>query len=302
MDAVKKIVSRLDVFSPVLSLHLPGDTYVGMWGRPIDWRTSNLKQEGDQQHNLVLVEMLGSLARTFGLRKILSPTVSEFNAVMLDSALEYLTSLSLPYSSCRLHRGLMGDGIEVGPGQAGIIAPADCPIVVVTAGSRTLMLHAGRDSLIDRNHIHGGQARKHESIIFSAHQYLTREERAVSKWHILPSISPGYFAHPFDDPIHGQSNEKLVVYLTRRYTSPVIQGRYYEGKIDLCTLIAAQLIEICGVEPDSITAEGGCTYEDIKNGDHTWHSVRRQAEAGQDTRTRNLVMVMRPTMNNGFNV
>lgn len=269
-----------------------------MWGRPTDWRTAPLEKEGDQGKAADVIELLGELAVEHDLQRILSPNVSRFDSRFLSNAFQGPSRLTLPGTTCKLHRGLYGDGFEIHPGDAGIIAPADCAVVVVTTPSgRVFMLHAGRDSLIDRQLMLGGKREKtHESIIFALWDELyrlDREDALGAKWFILPSVSAGeHFQHSWRDDDYGDTNERIVSYLVCRYNHAV-KGHPKHGMLDIPAIIAAQLTQFCGVSLDNITADPRCTYtERNAESEFVWHSHRRAVHTGGDPKARNLVVVI----------
>ncbi len=281
--------------SPTATWELRGAQAM-MWGRPTNWSTASLTEEGSQEKAREVVGLLGDLATEYDLNRILSPTVSDFNSRFLNDAEQYPRQLTLPGTACKLHRGLRGDGFEIHPGDAGIVAPADCAVVVVTTASgRVFMLHAGRDSLVDRQLLNGDVASKPDaSIIFATWKQLNQKERQTSEWHILPSISAGaHFEHRFDHPKRGESNEHLVAHLLKRYSHACVQGHPSRGRISIPDVIAAQLAQECGADPDQITVDTRCTYrEKSSDGTYVWHSNARSVRTGGDHLARNLVVVM----------
>lgn len=274
-----------------------GNVHAMMWGCPQDWRTAPLNQEGDQGKALEVVSLVGAIAVQHKLNRVLSPTVSDFSSRFLDDSEQSPWQLTLPGTACKLHRGLRGDGFEIHPGDAGIIAPADCAVVVVTTPSgRVLLLHAGRDSLVDRKLIEtGNPSKQHESIIFAAWNELQvrAQDATGSKWFILPSVSAGaHFRHSWEDADHGDKNKGLVSYLVRKYDHTV-KGHPKFGMIDVPAIIAAQLTQFCGLDPDNITVDTRCTYTEVDTGgEYVWHSHRRAVNTGGDPLARNLVVVV----------
>jgi len=270
------------------------------WGRPQDWSTSRLKMEGDQPEAMEVIGLLGGLAQEHNLGRIFSPTVSEFNSEFLNDAMQSPWKLSLPGTACKLYRGLKVEGFEIYPGDAGVIAPADCAVIIVTtAMGRVFMLNAGRNSLIDRICIDTKgeiKSKRCESIIFAAWNNLRRvlkDDARNSKWFVLPSISAGeHFKHQFDVGT-GESNERMVAYILKKYGRICIQGHPAKGMIDIPAIIAAQLVNFCGINPDQITVDTRCTYKEVNSGgNYVWHSCRRAAITGGDPKAQNLVVVV----------
>lgn len=275
----------------------PGNTRIMMWGKPIDWQIESLLQmEGDQHKSPDVIALLGDLAAEHKLERILSPTM-DFSSNFLDDGFQSPWQLTLPGTGCKLHRGLRVDGFEIHPGDAGIIAPADCAVIVVTmCTGRVFMLHAGRDSLVDRHLLNTGTKKKrYESIVFTAWAEMSRKERLSSEWFILPSISSGgQFEHRFDDPKWGEQNEHLVAYLLRKYGHTCVSGHPSLGRIDIPAIIAAQLVQYCMADPDQVVSDSRCTYKEVGvNGDPVWHSNARAIQTGGDQKARNLVVVMK---------
>lgn len=282
--------------SPTATWKMNGATAM-MWGKPTDWRTAPLECEGDQKKALEVIRLLEQITVTHKINRILSPNVSRFNSVFLSDGSQYPWKLTLNGTACKLHRGLYGDGFEVYPGDAGIIAPADCAVVVVTTpNGRVLILHAGRDSLVDRQKIVSGvESKQFESIIFAAWHEMCRvskENALQSKWFVLPSISPGdHFQHNWEDEVRGDVNKLLVSYLIKRYDNAV-KGHPKFGMINIPAIIAAQLVQCCGVSPENILVDDRCTYtERDEHNQFIWHSNARAVRTGGDLRARNLVVV-----------
>lgn len=271
-----------------------------MWGCPTDWCTAPLEKEGDQGKALGVIKLLGNLAFEHKLARILSLNVSRFDSAFISDAFQHPWRLTLPETACKLHRGLYGDGFEIHPSDAGIIDSADSTVVVVTTPSgRVLVLHAGRESLIDRKLIMSKgreRSKEYESIIFAAwnnlHQ-LSKDDALGSKWLILPSISAGeHFQHSWRDESCSYENEKFVTYLVRRYDH-VVSGHPKFGMIDVPAIIGAQLTQFCGINPDNITASPRCTYTEVDAaGNHVWHSHARATHKGLNPKARNLVVVI----------
>ncbi len=264
-----------------------------MWGNPTDYSLKQFQVENDASIPSKVTTLLGTIAYRHRLDSILSPTVSEFNSVFADTSTKFPWKLQLPGTDCRLHRGLYVDGFEIPPGSAGIIAPADCAVIVMSARQRVLMLHAGRDSLFDRHLIRAGAAsKKHESIVFAAWENLSQEERKHVKCLVLPSISAGsHFEHRFDDDRWGQENENLVRYTISRYGRKCIRGEKELGHMDIPRIIATQLTEYCGVDENEIQVVDRCTYTETDQNRYVWHSHARAVRDKVDATTRNLVVV-----------
>lgn len=269
-----------------------------MWGKPTDWRTAPLESEGDQKKAPEVIKLLEQITSTYKINRILSPNVSRFNSVFLSDGSQYPWKLTLRGTACKLHRGLYGDGFEVHPSDVGIIAPADCAVVVATTpNGRVFMLHAGRDSLVDRQKIMSGiESKQFESIIFAAWHEMCRvskENALQSKWFVLPSISHGdHFQHNWEDSVRGDANKLMVSYLTKRYDNAV-KGNLESGMINIPAIIASQLVQYCGVNPENIFVDTRCTYteRDACN-QFVWHSNARAVRTGGDPRARNIVAVI----------
>ncbi len=292
------ILGRHIMYEPTASWGTSGglDGAVAMmWGCPTDWKTAELIEEGDQEKAPHVIGLLGGLAVRHRLRRILGPSVLKFNSEFLSDTAQYPWQLSLPSTACKLHRGLYADGFEVLPGEAGVIAPADCAIVVVTTPSgRVFMLHAGRDSLIDRKLIDTGQqSKKHESVIFAAWDQLDPEEAKESMWVVLPSVLPGgHFEHPADHKVHGEFNQKLVRHISHHYPGGIF-GDPGRGMLSVPEIITGQLVLQCGLPRRNIHIERRCTHQEVdQDGQHVWWSHSRDVATGQTPGGRNLVVVI----------
>ncbi len=269
-----------------------------MYGAPTDWSTVSLQKNGDEDSNAPeVVALLGRIAIEHKLGRILGPRVSDFNSVFTSNKRDFVWQLNLPGTDCKLHRGPFVDGVEIRRGDAGIIAAADCAVIVVsTHTGRVFLLHAGRDSLVDRTLINTGRPSKLiSSIIASAWQALTPEERMFSQWHILPSITAGaHFQHRFDDPKWGRSNLHLVSHIKDkyRYLGMCIVGDMELGQICVRSLIKAQL-RMYGITSSRIWIDHRCTYKEVDaHGQYVWHSNARGVKEHGDPKARNLFVVI----------
>lgn len=272
------------------------------FGYPHDYNLRELKIE---QHlrapqNQLVVDTLSVIARKHNVRSFLAPKVlnnqNEFcHEFKKKPAVE--KGFFLPFTDTTLYRDFTAEGCVLQKGEAFVMPAADCIVAVGKLTNGTVVaFHAGRDSLYDKAiAIEGSILYQCASVVDAMYSYLIEgndTDRYLlenSKWQFLPSISPGpHFAHPWDDPVRGQNNEKVTTHLIRDYGGEVVLNHPSLGEFDLQEILTKQLCNY-GVDRLDIARSSECTYKDECAGQHTWHSNRR--DQGK-SRMRNLFVVI----------
>jgi hypothetical protein len=106
------------------------------------------------------------------------------------------------------------EGTWLRPGENTVYPTGGCPVLVFIGGGHCCVVHAGRDSLIDRERIRSGErSREHESIVHAVIEAF--KERGVTqpgsiKVHGYFGLAPRTFDHSFDHPEHGDLNKRLA--------------------------------------------------------------------------------------------
>ena len=246
-----------------------------------DWRLQGSTPDEVEQNNPGILFRLREIFDEFPRFDFYAPRPLRFNAEIVHPS-----DLSDQWMD-RFWRGSEADGVVLErPGQAFVIASADCPTLICRDGFNSLVLvaHAGRDCLFDRQKLLTGHpSRERESIVQNVIRQLNPRE--VSSW-IGCGISRYSFFHPWDDPVHGIDNKKIC-----RHFEECLLGDPRQGRLDLQAVIKKQLVAL-GVQPWSIGADHIDTCTDVdpySQGQYRWHSARRDGlQAG-----RNLVVVLR---------
>ncbi|HEX8994154.1 MAG TPA: hypothetical protein VF803_02780, partial [Candidatus Paceibacterota bacterium] len=102
------------------------------------------------------------------------------------------------------------------------ISAGGCPIIVAALDDKLVFAHAGRDCVLDRTYIESDGSRKgreHESVVDSVCAALEATSSSVryARVHVLGSIRPEHFMHPFGHSKHGDYNAHLYRFLKRYY-------------------------------------------------------------------------------------
>ncbi len=111
------------------------------------------------------------------------------------------------------------EGTWIEPGEGVVFNTKGCPILVFTGGRHCLVVHAGRDSLIDRQKIvTGHKSRYHEGVIHAVVERFRRLHISPNELQIqgFYGIDPQSFDHRFDDPVYGQINRMIADTYNRR--------------------------------------------------------------------------------------
>src|SRR5690606_1948903 len=114
---------------------------------------------------------LADLLDAYVCERTVMPNPSLFNASIVHHGDH--NAWNAPWANGRILRGPYADGVLITSRDETVtfgITSADCPTVVLyTERGMCIVLHAGRDSLFDREHALGGKkSRKHASVIDAA--------------------------------------------------------------------------------------------------------------------------------------
>ena len=275
-------------FISTTSYHLWGDAvtvhcFGSLYG---DWSLRGATPDEAERNNPGSISRVGSLARHHG-RDIYVPDPSTFNA-------RIARPLKGAYEKwCEgLYRGVLADGLSLAfSSDAFGVTSSDCPTIVLyepTYGT-VVAAHAGRDSLIDRDHVNGGVPREYFSVVDAMMPSLHRKSLAPGcKAFITCGIHPDHFTHPVDDPMHGAHNRRMIEYVVKKWGEACVPDGVQQGKLWLAEIARRQL-EQHGLHPANIATDAVDTYGDCgKDGKPLWHSHRRDG-----SRKRNFVLVMK---------
>ena len=223
-----------------------------------------------------------------GVRELFAPNPQDFNAKMIDARAD-----SFPLHDVRhdvtIHYGERADGIIGLPKGTGFwIRSADCPTVVLTAGTYVAILHAGLRSLVVqhwRDDYAGAPDRG--SVIEHALLRLPVHRRNISV-RIFCGIGPESYLLRMDHPVHGKYNEQLVERVTKHWGDACVRdiGHGFQS-LSLVHLIRAQL-ERRGVWGARIVWDKRDTAADVRGGAFVWHSQSR------GDRGRNSILILNP--------
>lgn len=242
---------------------------------------------------------LGLVLEEQDITTVLAPKGTECNA-LICSPDELTEKVSLGEKAIAL-RGVNADGtVLTRPGQSFLITPADCMTIIMMhkPSGETIVMHASRDSLIDRHHIQSEKPQRTAiSVVYSAFHYFMGQFSASCLKDIsvfmTGTIGPDHFEHRLDHPTYGEANRKLVNHLISKYGLRTVTDRKL-GKISLTEIARAQMISF-GIDPHRIGFDLIDTGDDrLENGDYAWWSYRRSDTSTKaNNKFRNAVLVTR---------
>ncbi len=246
-----------------------GTANIVAYGRPESYRFSNFT---DTKGFTTIAEA----AQSEDIKKVTVPRVSFFNA---RTALTNDFPITYKFQGVEIRTGIDADAVILRPGENALIVTGDCPTLVISneKTGEVAAAHAGRDSLIDRVHIDTGiPSRKTDTVVESILLATGWEPRDLSAF-ICAGIGPEYFTHPWEDPVHGERNRKMIQWIIERYGKENIVGKKEEGRIDMPTLIRSQCI-LLGVNPSQTYHDGIDTYTD----ERFWSHRNREKNEGRN--------------------
>ncbi len=270
-----------------------GSAQVLCYGTPFDWATRAIQEEGDQEKAPHLISLLGRIAREYEVSNFFCPAI-QFTQDFVGKHYLFPHRLTLPETYAKLCRGLVVEGRVLCPGEAFVVAPADCATVVVSFSNCVLVCHAGLRSLYNPKALNN-DSETHSGVIDQMCLWVPREERRYTNVGIFLPISSGvHYQHKFDDSVHGKRNQLLVKYLIRRYGNTCIIGNPPLGQIDLREVICQQLQSNgIPIKNFAATIPNSCPFSSTnQDGSPMWHSNRRDKMNGIKTEPRNLVVVI----------
>ena len=224
-----------------------------------EWSLAPLQEPGDVKKNPVLVGKLRKAVTSLGADRLYAPSPVKSNGEIIEP-----TMLNRPFvlgKGVRLFRNpkVPADGTFLrGAGDAGIFSAGGCGVIVATLGNRLIFAHAGRESLIDRDRVLGGQGRRNESVVDSIVEAFREinshaDLRKLHAW-VLYSIKPDDFLHEFDDPKHGEYNCHVGIYLEKLGLGAGVRRVATGLKLNLPGVAKAQFVQL-GVPERNIHLE-----------------------------------------------
>lgn len=220
-----------------------------------DWNMSCFSPPGNYLHSPGLYSRINWIASKNYVSEICTPNPAGCNAI-LCSFRDHTFRVQREANSVILNRGIEADGMVLHRGQSGALATADCPTIVafLPASGIVIMAHAGMQSLMN-------------GVIDSVMKAVYKNSSAVG---MRVFITCGIAGSNYERRDMAQSLPKECL----------VDGTRVDLRKLACTKFQAY-----GVK--NITGDLVDTFGDRNNGNHLWHSYRRDR-----TPTRNLVLVV----------
>ncbi|QSH39054.1 hypothetical protein JXR01_01945 [Candidatus Kaiserbacteria bacterium] len=180
------------------------------------------------------------------------------------------------------------DGCIVRHGDAFGLLSADCATLVAYADDMVIAAHAGRDSVMDRTVIAGGDpSRDYSGILESiVVEFLDAGYRPQDVHLGIFGGIQSNFLHDPTHPEYGEYNRGLIHY-AKQFEGALINEEI--GDINMNALIRAKATQIYGINPDKIIDDGVDSGSDRDaHGNLLWAS-HRHAKNGH--RERNFILV-----------
>lgn len=289
------------MYTPVYTRDLFGGALtIVVYGASRNWNYAGDSVEQMEEKNPGITAAIAEVMAEFGIKRALVPKPA-FNALIAMSS--DLTLQRLP----NFWRGADADGVLLErAGDAYFLASADCLTTVLWSPDKriAMALHCGRDALVDRGEISGGNRRNFSSVIDRA-AVVAGESLHGFQAYLAAGIGPSHFTHPTTETVRGSdgvevknrwrdNNRRLIEHLLQKwqYTLPSVRRELVVtdealGKIDLAALVVSQLYSH-NVTLSDIFRDGHNTAVDFGvDGNFLFHSNRR------DPTQRNLVVVRR---------
>lgn len=191
------------------------------------------------------------------------------------------------------YRGQEADGVYLPPRHSYLLCSADCHTVVLSDHATVVCLHCGRDSMIDKSYVSGNGNRPKPTLIETAlDRYWPRQEdrRAIHAW-VLLGIAAKHFAHPHDDERYGAKNQNMTGFVLEYFSPTAVARPIKGGRLNMESIIWANLRK-AGVPAEQCQFSQTDTFGQRVNGQHAWHSNRRDAGTCNQG-FRNMVVVVR---------
>lgn len=225
-----------------------------LFAKPTDWSLRHLSQE-----NTEFGKRVGRILYDMQVGKALAPNPTKFTDRIIESA---ALTTEIPVGDFVLHRnpGSPADGVPLQSGEAFVISPANCPITIMTARDKTIVMHTGRDCLIDRHELEHGfgyraPGRTNRSVCHSAFDYLYNNVASLNSTEVYVKVlwgAPGYlFPHSLTDSVYGEVNSRMRRLIINKWGNESVPVHGDAFHFDLPKLIEAQCMSI-GVPKQNI--------------------------------------------------
>ena len=211
-----------------------------MYSKPFNGSLSQLASP-DLYTRETFSRLLGDIHHEAQIGKAFAPNPTKFTDRIIEPS---ELTMTMPIGKHVLYRNpeRPADGVPLKAGEACFISPSSCPTTVMVGGDgRALVLHTGRDCLIDRHALENNApapGRRHTSIVFSALHYLGDPEKVRVK--VFWSIPPHRFVHDLDSPTHMKVNRRMYEAIFTLWSPDSVPLRGSKFQLDLPKLIRDQ--------------------------------------------------------------
>ena len=208
------------------------------------WSLKPMQSQQDVFTNQALANGLRAAFVSIGAYEAYAPNVATASAHIVDTN-ELTTSIELGVEmSISRNKELPADGVFLQRGKTFVMSGAGCPLIIATAGEHTIVVHAGRDSLVERNAVLGKPSRKHISIVYAIIDGLLGKGALLNEIAMLMmfSIPVGMFEHRPDDPKYGAYNKALDGLVGKLWPDGIVR-RDGSMFVDLESIFLAQVRE-----------------------------------------------------------
>lgn len=225
-----------------VSIKVFGPVQAQEYGLTSGWSLAKLQSMHDVPSSRLLMQILSKELLGFGVKKAFAPHVAALSGAIVSSD-RLRDEIRFRSEKVALYRNanLPADGVPLQLKEAFVMSGAGCPLILASNGSRVIVAHAGRDSLVDRASIRGTFGRQYISVVdaivdnFKAFGELPQNIAMT----MLFSIPPEEFEHSPQHPEYGEYNSRLIKFIDARWPGCFIDGHdtFY---LDLQQLFIAQ--------------------------------------------------------------
>ncbi len=182
---------------------------------PEDLALSRLEidEHGRPRNEIFAGKILSMIRQRSGVEKLYAPNTARASARIV-SPKRFIHKVRLgTYLTIRNNPDLFCEGTSIQPNEGVVFNTKGCPILVFTGGGYCFVVHAGRDSLIDRHRIlTRRKSRYHEGVIHAAIALFQKLQVPPTALRLegFFGLNPQSFDHRFDDPVYGDMNRMIA--------------------------------------------------------------------------------------------